>query len=136
MHHYGKLPSLRKNKTWKYISLLPIKQTIGSWWIFKIKINFDGSIDKNKAHLVAKCYSQIEGIDHRGTFSLMVELNSIRAILALATQHSLKLHQFNVFYGSIEIFQRLENPTKSLFFGKLLKALWLETIHLGCGIKG
>jgi len=53
----------------------------------------------------------------------MVELNSIRVILALASQHSRKLHQFNVFYGSIKKNQRLENPTKLFFFGEPLKAL-------------
>ncbi len=45
----------------------------------------------------------------------MIEVNSIRAILGLASQHPIKLHQ--IFYGSIEIFQGLEKPTKLWFFG-------------------
>jgi hypothetical protein len=46
----------------------------------------------------------------------MVELNSIRAIIALATQHPIKLHQFNVFMVQLKIFKDWKTPQNMIFF--------------------
>jgi hypothetical protein len=51
---------------------------------------------RNKARLVAQCYSQVEGLDFDETFAPVVRLEAIRILLAYATSHNIKLYQLNV----------------------------------------
>ena len=46
-----------KNETWDLLELIENKVPIRSKWLLKYKINFDGSIEKDKARLVTKGYS-------------------------------------------------------------------------------
>lgn len=62
---------IMKNETWELIELIENKVPIGSKWLYKTKFNADDSIDKYKARLVAKCFSQKEGIDYEDTFSAL-----------------------------------------------------------------
>ena len=39
------------------------RKSIGRKWVFKKKMNVEGKVEKYKARLVAKCYSQVPGID-------------------------------------------------------------------------
>lgn len=73
------MEALQKNKTW---TLIP----------FPYKAN--GSIDRYKARLVAKEYTQTYGIDHQETFSPVVKLNTVIVLLSLATNLDWPLHQF------------------------------------------
>ncbi|KAL0349326.1 UNVERIFIED_CONTAM: Retrovirus-related Pol polyprotein from transposon RE2 [Sesamum angustifolium] len=43
------LEALKANDTWILTSLPPGKQTIGSCWVFKLKLNPDGSVERYKA---------------------------------------------------------------------------------------
>ncbi|RDX84559.1 putative mitochondrial protein, partial [Mucuna pruriens] len=52
-------------------------------WIFKIKLKETWEIDKFKARLIAKGYTQEEGIDYREIFSPLTRLETIRIIVAL-----------------------------------------------------
>jgi hypothetical protein len=80
--------SILKNETWELTELPENKTPIGSKWLFKYKFNVDGSIDKYKVRLVAKGYSQKEGIDYDDTFSPVAKINTIRLMIALATKNN------------------------------------------------
>jgi hypothetical protein len=69
---------------------------VSSKWIYKIKHDVDGSIEKYKARFVAHGLSQKEGIEYEETFSRVAKYTSIRAIIALATKMKWKLHQMDV----------------------------------------
>jgi hypothetical protein len=81
---------------WIITSLPYNRKPISSKCIFKIKTHADGTIDKYKARLVARGFTQIQGVDYFETFSPMVKLNSIKILLALATQYDLEIHQLDV----------------------------------------
>ena len=88
--------SIIKNDTWELIELPKDKVPIGSKWLFKSKFKANGSIEKYKAILVAKGYSQQESIDYEDTFAPVGKPNTIRVMIALTTKHNWKLCQLDV----------------------------------------
>jgi hypothetical protein len=69
---------------------------VTSKWIYKIKYEADGSVNKYKAIFVARGFSQVEGIDYEETFSPVSRYTSIRTIIALAASMGWKLHKMDV----------------------------------------
>jgi hypothetical protein len=51
---------------------------------------------RNKAHLVAQGFSQVECLDFKETFSSVAHLEAIRILLAFATFKGFKLYQMDV----------------------------------------
>lgn len=49
--------------TWEICSLPDDKHAIGCRWVYKTKLNADGSLERYKARLVAKGYTQREGVE-------------------------------------------------------------------------
>jgi hypothetical protein len=69
---------------------------IGTKCVFKNKQREDGEIVRNKAHLVAQGYSQVEGLDFEEIFAPVARLEAIRILLAFATSKGFKLYQMDV----------------------------------------
>jgi hypothetical protein len=88
--------SLIKNDTWSLVELPKDKKPIGCKWIFKLKLEVDGVVDRCKARLVAKKYSQMPGLDFYKKFSLVVKITSLRALLAIAAERGYKVHLMDV----------------------------------------
>jgi len=70
---------------------------VGLRWIYKVKQAVDRSVEKYKEiFVVARGFSQIEGIDYEETFAPVVRYSSMRAILALSVQMGWHIHQMDV----------------------------------------
>jgi hypothetical protein len=65
-------------------------------WVFKLKLNPDGTVNRHKAWLVARGFTQRHGIDYDLTFAPVVKLQSIRALLAIAAALGWEIHQMDV----------------------------------------
>lgn len=64
------IESMRINGVWQYVDLPEGRKAIGNKRIFKVKRNADGLDEIYRARLVAKVYTQQEGVDYEETFSL------------------------------------------------------------------
>ena len=69
---------------------------VGCKWIYKIKTHSDGSIERYKACLVTKGFTQEYGIYYEETFAPVARISYIRAILAVAAASKWDLFQMNV----------------------------------------
>ena len=70
--------------TWELTPLPEEKKAIGCKWVYKIKHNADGSINRYKVCLVAKGYAQTYGIEFEETFSPIAKMATVRAVIAMA----------------------------------------------------
>ncbi|XP_071709316.1 uncharacterized mitochondrial protein AtMg00820-like [Rutidosis leptorrhynchoides] len=56
----SEMEALYRNKTWVLTDLPPNRKPIGNKWIYKIKYKATGEIERFKARLIAKGYSQLK----------------------------------------------------------------------------
>lgn len=90
------MESLEKNKTWVLTSLPNGRTVIDSKWVFKIKRNEVGAVDRYKARLVARGFNQRRGFDYEDTYSPVAKLTTLRVVLAVANFGDMQLHQLDV----------------------------------------
>ncbi|KAG8501874.1 hypothetical protein CXB51_004547 [Gossypium anomalum] len=87
---------IEKNKTWELVPRPTNRKVIGVKWVYRAKQNADESLNKLKARLVVKGFSQKYGLDYMETFAPVARLDTIRLLIALATQKQWKIHQLDV----------------------------------------
>ncbi|OUC41357.1 integrase core domain protein [Trichinella nativa] len=90
------LASHCENQSWEPAVLPPHKKAIKSKWVFKTKYKEDRTIEKRKARLVARGYSQLQGIDYEDTFAPTLGYSSLRYLLSLAAKYNLEVDQMDV----------------------------------------
>jgi hypothetical protein len=81
-----------ENDTWDLVPLPKGRNLIICKWVYRNKYALDGSVERHKAQLVAKVFSQVEGIDYNETFSSVAKMNSIFLFLSLAASHKWEVH--------------------------------------------
>ena len=82
--------------TWELVDRPKGRKIVGSKWVFDLPLNADNTIRKWKARLVARGFSQTQGVDYNETWASVIKKESIRFILALAAIHDLGLYQDDV----------------------------------------
>jgi hypothetical protein len=101
---------------------------------FQKQIGEDGEVVRNKAHLVAQVFSQVEGLDFGKTFAHVAHLEAIRILLPFTASMGFKLYQMDMksaFLNGVtqeEVYVRqppgIENPKYPNRVYKLSKALY------------
>ena len=89
------LNNFTRNEVWELVER-PKQNVIGTKWVFWNKQDEHGVVTRNKVRLVAKGFTQIEGLDFGETYALIARLESIHILLAYATHHDFKLYQMDV----------------------------------------
>ena len=83
-------------ETWELTDLPKGRVPVSNKWVLVRKYSKEGRLEKYKVRLVAKGYSQIPGMDYTDTFSLVVRLETIRAILVLVVSQDWEIQQMDV----------------------------------------
>ena len=100
--------------TWVLIDLPSGSKPIGCKWVFIRKYNTDGFIQTFKTRLVAKGFTQKEGVNYFDTYSLVARIISIKVLFALASIYTLYVHQMDVkttfLYGDLKEEVYMEQP--------------------------
>ena len=84
--------SILKNDVWDIVPRPERNSVVTSRWIYKIKHDAHGSMDKFKAIFVTRGFSQKEGIDYEETFAPVARYTTIRSIISLTSVLGWKLH--------------------------------------------
>jgi hypothetical protein len=84
------------NNTWTLVPLPVGRKPVSCKWVFKIKQGANGKVERYKAKLVAKGFTQTYGVDYNKTFAPIVKFSSIRCILTLAALENMEIHQMDV----------------------------------------
>ncbi|GKB42872.1 zinc finger, CCHC-type containing protein, partial [Tanacetum coccineum] len=90
------MDSIMGNNTWVLTDRPPGCKPFGCKWIFKRKMKVDGTIEKFKARLVIQGFRQKSRIDYFDTYASVARISTIRLLIALASIHSLIIHQMDV----------------------------------------
>eukprot|EP00253_Pinus_taeda_P025815 PITA_25815 len=90
------MASLHKNEAWDLVELLARRKPNGSKWVFKKKTNAEGKVEKYKARLVVKGYSQVPIIDFGDVFSPIAKVASIVLFLSVVVAFDFEVEHTDV----------------------------------------
>ena len=90
------IQSMYDNQVWNFVDPTPDLKTMGCILEFKKKTTMDGNVQTYKAWLVAKGYTQTQGIDYQETFSLVAMIKSIGILIGIASFHDYEIWKMDV----------------------------------------
>lgn len=90
------MSALIENNTWNLNDLPKNRKTVGSMWIYRIKYQPNGQVERYKARLVAKGFIQREGFDFYETFAPIEKITTIRVVIAIVASKNWNLFQIDV----------------------------------------
>lgn len=108
------IQALKKNQVYELSSLPEGANLVTCRWVFKTKRRPDGEIERYRARLVARGFSQIEGIDYSATFAPVVSTSVVRLLFAQASIEGLVYKQFDIktafLYGNLDEEVYMQQP--------------------------
>jgi Reverse transcriptase (RNA-dependent DNA polymerase) len=91
----AELANLKANGTWELIEWPSGANVVDSKWVLQIKKNAAGEIEKYKAHLVTRGFTQIYGVDFYETYAPVAKLATFHLITAIAACNRWPLDSFD-----------------------------------------
>lgn len=88
--------SLISNNTWKLCPREANMNVIKCKWVYDLKLNTDGTINRFKARLVACGYSQKFGSDYTDTYAPVVRMDTLRIVVARGVRNRWIIKQIDI----------------------------------------
>jgi histone deacetylase 1/2 len=88
--------ALQNNRTWCLVDRPPGAHIVTGKWVFKHKLNPDGSLERYKARWVVRGFTQRAGVDFGETFTPVVKPATIRTVLTIAASKGWAMKQLDV----------------------------------------
>ncbi|KAK4386771.1 Retrovirus-related Pol polyprotein from transposon RE2 [Sesamum angolense] len=108
------MSALISRGTWKLVEVPPDTDVVACRWVFTLKFRADGTLERYKARLVTKGFTQTYGVDYFETFSHVARLNSIRVLFSLAVNLDWPMYQMDIknafLYGDLNETVYMEQP--------------------------
>ena len=109
----NEIESLKENDIWDLVPKPGNRKVLSCKWVYRVKMDENGEVDKFKARLVARRFSQEAGIDYFDTFSPVTRFETIRAMISVAAKEN-KLAHFDVktafLYGDLDEVMYMSQP--------------------------
>ena len=90
------LAGFDRNEVWTLVPPPQYHPIVGTRWVFQNKLDEARVIIRNKERLVAKGFTQIEGLDYDETFAPISRLEAIIIFLSYAAHKGFKVYQMDV----------------------------------------
>jgi hypothetical protein len=88
--------ALNQHDVWELCELPPGRKAVSCRWVYWVKMNADGTVDRYKAWLVVQGFSQKPHLDYTETFAPVAKFVSLRTVLALAAAEDMEVHTMDV----------------------------------------
>jgi hypothetical protein len=89
------LAGLEEMGTWELVPRILGQRALPSKWVFKLKRDINGDVERYKARLVVKGFRQKEGVDYNEVFAPVGSASALRVLLARAAEEDWKVHQID-----------------------------------------
>ncbi|KAK8951402.1 hypothetical protein KSP39_PZI004749 [Platanthera zijinensis] len=108
------MTTLTERGTWTLVPPPFGTDVVGCRWVFVVKFGPDGTMDRYKARLISKGFTQTYEVDYFDTFSPMARLSTIRVLLSVAVNRDWPISQLDVknafLYGDLQEAVYMEQP--------------------------
>ncbi|TPX38764.1 DNA-directed DNA polymerase [Synchytrium endobioticum] len=87
---------LLEKETWELVDAPPDSNVISGRWVFNVKRDRSGNIERLKARWVGRGFTQKYGLDYDQTFAPTSHLTSVRVVLTIAAIENLEVYQLDI----------------------------------------
>jgi hypothetical protein len=138
--------SLVGNNTWTLVEKKPFMKVIPCKWVYTVKTDGNGKLDRFKARLVAGGHRQIEGVDYNETYAHVTKHATVRTLLSVAANRSWDVQQLDIktafLHGTVDTdvymlqppgfvdgVQNVVRVDKSIYGLKQAPRIWYELLN-------
>jgi len=94
--HIVEIDAFSDLDVWELVDRPSNANVVGVRWVYDVKVDEFGVVQRYKARLVAQGFSQKEGIDYNETFAPTMHVKTARMLLAIAARDKVRVRQYDV----------------------------------------
>jgi hypothetical protein len=92
----NEIRALTELQTWQLVPLPPGRRALSCKWVFKRKLNANGTVERYKARLVIRGFEQLAGVDFFAVFAPVARRSTVRLFFSVVASRDLECHAIDV----------------------------------------